>query len=194
MTKRKEWKPPRGGGRDGKLSVLQENFVREYLSCFVGSQAVIKAGYKVKDVNSATTIASRLLTKPYIKHAIDKAKEKNFTQVEVSAEYVTQKLLNIIEATEESNPNASLRGLELLGKHLGMYRDRQEISGPDGAAIQMEQKTKQAVNDFTQRLKRLEQLANGGKQSVSSDDTGEDVGGEASGVAQFPKRTGESGA
>ena len=92
---------------------------------------------------------------------------------EVTADYVLEKLVAIVEETEKGNPNAALRGLELLGKHLGLYKDRQEISGPDGGAIQTEQKTQEHAADFTRKLSRL----------AASAGTGE--------VVSFPVRRGE---
>jgi phage terminase small subunit len=39
------------------------------------------------------------------------------------------------------NPAAANKALELLGKEMGMFKDQHEISGPDGGAIQTEDKT-----------------------------------------------------
>ena len=36
-----------------------------------------------------------------------------------------------------------------------MFKDRQELSGPDGEAIQMEQKTKESADEFNRKLLSL---------------------------------------
>ena len=77
-------------------------------------------------------------------------------EVSVSPEYVLRKLIRTVEkAEQQENHGATLRGLELLAKHLGMFIERQEISGPDGGAIVHEQKVKQDAADFKSRLHKL---------------------------------------
>lgn len=112
---------------------------------------------------------------PLIRAKIDEAMTERRERMELTADYVLTKLIDIVEKQEEGNPQAALRGLELLGKHLGLYRDRQEISGPDGGAIEMEQKVKEDVADFTSSLSRL--IDRGGTPEV----------------VKFPKREGTSG-
>lgn len=151
--------PERGKG--SKLSAKMQNFVDEYFVDFNGSAAVKRAGYKSKAPNR---LAGKLLNHPLVIEAVAEKKKERQEKTELSAEYVIQKLIAIAERNEEGNPTAALRSLELLGKHLGLYRDRQEISGPDGEAIQMEQKVKQNVDEFTSRITRL--AARGGAGSV----------------------------
>lgn len=148
-------------GKGSKLTSKMENFVNEYFVDFNGSAAVKRAGYRSSNPNK---LAVKLLNHPLVAQAVEEKKKERVEKTELSAEYVITKLIAIAERTEESNPNASLRSLELLGKHLGLYKDRQEISGPDGEAIQMEQKVKQNVDDFTSRIARL--AARGGTGSV----------------------------
>ena len=62
-----------------KLTIKEKAFCREYAKTGNASQAVIKAGYKAKDINSASTISTRLLQKVTIKNEIDRligSKEK----------------------------------------------------------------------------------------------------------------------
>jgi phage terminase small subunit len=42
------------------------------------------------------------------------------------------------EVEREVKLNDKVKALELLGKHLGMYTDKKELSGPGGAAIPLE--------------------------------------------------------
>jgi phage terminase small subunit len=150
-----------------------EIFVREYLVDLNASAAVLRAGYKT---NNAHKMGAELLRHPLVKKTIEEQLDNRKERMELTADYVLTKLIDIVEKTEEGNPNAALRGLELLGKHLGLYKDRQEISGPDGGAIEMEQKKIQEnVADFTSSLSRL----------IKRNGT--------TGVTEFPKPEGDSG-
>lgn len=155
-----------------QLTHKQQLFVKEYVVCLNAAEACRRAGYQAKNANR---IGTELLHHPLIRAQIDAHIEKKSKRLELSADYVVQKLISIVEETEKDNPQAALRGLELIGKHLGMYKDRQEISGPDGGAIEMEQRVKEDVADFTSKLSRLAE-SNG-----------------AAGVSIFPKSGSSSG-
>lgn len=146
-------------GKGQTLSPLMVRFVEEYLIDWNASAAVLRAGYKTRNQNR---MGAQLLRHPLVKAEIEKRTEKRRERMELTADYVLNKLVQIVEDTKEGNPQAALRGLELLGKHLGLYRERQEISGPDGEAIKMEQRVKEDVADFTSRLSRLAKSAGTG--------------------------------
>lgn len=149
-------------GRGSKLSRKMRNFVDEYMTDFVGSHAVVRAGYKTTNPDQ---MAAQLLAHPLVKAEIEARRAVKLEKQELKAEYVIQKLIRIVEDTETGNPQAALRGLELLGKHLGMYKERQEISGPDGGAIETMQRTKEDIADFKSKLDRLAE--SGGKGGVT---------------------------
>lgn len=160
-------------GKGSKLSPKAVLFIEYYLADpqLNASLAVLKAGYKT---NNPNRVATDLLRHPLVQKTIQEKQAKRFEKFSVTQDYVLQKLVRIIEDTESGNPQAALRGLELLGKHLGLYRDRTEISGPDGKAIELEQRTQEDIEDFKSSLTRL--ADRGG--------TGE--------VAKFPKPAGSS--
>lgn len=160
---------------DRELTLKQKLFVEAYVSSDGNlTEAARKAGYKGNNLNK---VASELKAKPHIKKAIDELTAKKIKELNVTKEYVLRKLVRTVEkAEDDNNHGATLRGLELLAKHLGMFIERQEISGPDGGAIVHEQKVKQDAADFASRLARL---ANAGG-------TGE--------VLEFPVRRGEGAA
>lgn len=141
-------------GKGSKLSPKAVLFIEHYLAdpSLNASNAVLKAGYKT---NNPNRIATDLLRHPLVMKTIQDKQAKRFEKFSVTQDYVIGKLAKIVEACEEGNPQAALRGLELLGKHLGLYRDRTEISGPDGQAIEMEQRVKEDVSDFKSKLARL---------------------------------------
>lgn len=147
-------------GRGSKLRGKMLLFVEAYLADpdMVGANAVIAAGYKVRPgSDNHYKMAHELLNHPLVKKEVESRLADRREKAELTADYVLSKLVKIVEDTETGNPQAALRGLELLGRHLGLYKDRQEISGPDGEAIQMEQKVNERAADFTSKLSRLAQ-------------------------------------
>jgi len=139
---------------DRELTLKQKLFVEAYVSSDGNlTEAARKAGYKGNNLNK---VASELKTKPNVKKAIDELTAKKIKELNVTKEYVLRKLVRTVEkAEDDNNHSATLRGLELLAKHLGMFIERQEISGPDGGAIVHEQKVKQDAADFKSRLHKL---------------------------------------
>ena len=160
-------------GRPQRLTPKMETFVDCYFANgFNGALAYEQAGYSY--TKDASNEASRLLKHPKVQELVQERKAERKKDSDLSAEYVIQKLIAIADANEADNPTASLRSLELLGKHLGLYKDRQEISGPDGEAIQMmEQKTQENVESFKSKLASLANRRGPGK------------------VTEFPKPTGD---
>ena len=135
------------------LSDRQRVFIEEYLTDLNATQAVIRTGYKTKYPNR---VAFQLMENPAIRIAIDAMRAERAKKSDVTKDFVLIGIQKAIKAAEDAgNHNATLRGYELLAKHLGMFVDRTEISGPDGEAIKMEQKVKEDVADFTSALERL---------------------------------------
>lgn len=142
------------------LTGLQKAYCEEYLVDLNGSAAVLRAGYQTKHPNR---IAFQLMENPAIRLAIAALRAERSKGSDVTKDFVLRGIQKAIKMAEESgNLNALLRGHELLARHLGMFIERQEISGPDGEAIRMEQKVKQDVSDFTSRLSRLAATAGAG--------------------------------
>ncbi len=134
------------------LTGLQKAFVEEYVKDLNGSKAVIRAGYVTKNPNR---ISTKLLQNPGIRFAVDAIKAERAKNSDVTSDYVLKEVTTIIEKFKEANPNAALRGLELLAKHLGMLKERTEISGPDGGAIEYEQRVREDSADFLSQLSSL---------------------------------------
>lgn len=156
------------------LTPLQEIFVSEYLKDFNASKAVLRAGYNTNNPNNQ---GSQLLNTKHVRariqEAIEERKEKSF----VNEDYVLRKIVNTLEKCEKDenfNATAVLRAAELLAKHLGMFVDKQEISGPNGGAIQTEKVTNDAT-DFTRSIARLAKRggARGGVEEVKPGDSSE---------------------
>jgi phage terminase small subunit len=137
-----------------RLTDKQVAFAIHYAATLNGAESVREAGYKCAPGNEIR-MSAELRNHPVIAEFIEEEMDKRRKKADVSAQYVLEKLVKIVEATEENNPQSALRGLELIGKHLGMYRDRQEISGPDGGAIEMKQKVTQDIAEFESAIDRL---------------------------------------
>lgn len=117
------------------------------------SQACIRAGYKTKNPNRMGT---ELLHHPKVRLQIEEEMAKRKERMEFSADFLLAKLMKIIQDDENKTADV-IRAIELAGKSIALWKERQEISGPDGKAIEMEQKVRQDVEDFTSRLSRLSQ-------------------------------------
>lgn len=137
-----------------KLTLKQRKFTAEYLKTGNGTKAAIKAGYSKK---SAQEIASENLSKPIIQEAVASAAQK----LGIDPEFVLGRLKQIsdfnsretvktvvkgnIEIQEEQmiDANAAIRSTELLGKHLGIFSEKLEVTGKDGKdLLPQEQKKK----------------------------------------------------
>jgi phage terminase small subunit len=136
------------------LTDKQKSFVEEYLTDFNGTKAVARAKYESKNPKQ---LACDLLKNPGIRFAIDGLKAQRAENSDVTSDWVLKKIVDTItrcETEDDYNPNAILRGTELLAKHLGMFIERTEISGKDGEAIKYE-KVKQDADDFTSAIASL---------------------------------------
>lgn len=140
------------GDAQGVIDALppqQRLFCEEYVKDFNASQAAVRAGYKAKEPNK---MGYQLLNNPGIRYAIDSLLQERAKSVDVDVNYVTKKIVRSIERAEEKeNEAAVLRGAELLARYLGMFVERQEISGPDGEAIKFEKAQNDAA-DFTSAI------------------------------------------
>jgi len=159
-------------GKGKTLSPKMRAFIDEYMVSQNASEAVLKAGYKTRNQNR---IASELLRHPLVSAEIEKRLAEKQEKTELRADYLVNKLIAIID-NDDQRTSDQLKAIELAGKTLALWRERQEVTGADGDAIKMEQKVKEDVADFTRSLSRL----------VKRGGTGE--------VAEFPKPGSEAGA
>ena len=130
-----------------KLTPKQARFVEEYLIDLNGTQAAIRAGYSK---NSARQIGNENLSKPVIAAAISTAKQERSEATKIDAEYVLQKLHQVVERCLQEvrpalhaktrqpmkdkdgntlytfNAAGANQALALLGKHvqIGAFEDR----------------------------------------------------------------------
>lgn len=146
--------------------------------------------YELSDYESTTTSkatkdksVSELMVHPLVVAEIKRRQAIRAERSEVKAEYLIQKLLEIIDTEQEANPQAALRAIELAGKSIALWKERQEISGPDGEAIRHEQHIKESAADFTNKL-----------QSLAGRNPSQDERDGTSNVVRLTDRRGEGGA
>ena len=115
------------------LTHRRQMFIQEYPIDFNGTQACIRAGYSPKTANEQ---AARLLANVSIQNAIQKAMQERSARVKKTADDVFQDIIETTDAARaEGNFNATLKGLEMQCKCLGMFIDKTEISGKDGMPL-----------------------------------------------------------
>lgn len=129
------------------LSEKHELFAMEYIKDLNAAQAAIRAGYSEK---TARQQGSRLLTNADIRARIDELMGKRKEELNIDTEFVLSRLVEVSEMCMQAKPvmkwnyeerqleetgeytfdsTGANRALELLGKHLGMFKDKIEHSG-----------------------------------------------------------------
>ncbi len=132
-------------GSAKSLTPKQRRFVDEYLVDLNARQAAIRARYSER---TAQEQGSRLLSKAKVQTAVAKAMAERSRRTKITSDYVLAGLQEIAERTMQRVPvldrlgketgqwtfkaGAATRAFELMGKHLGMFVDRHEHSGPGG--------------------------------------------------------------
>ncbi|EFM88762.1 Terminase small subunit [Actinobacillus pleuropneumoniae] len=154
MAKKDEGKPMSETVGKPKLTDKQQRFVEEYLIDLNATQAAIRAGYSA---DTAAVIGCENLTKPNIQFAISEAQKQRCQRTQITQDEVLNRLLENIEIAMGKRktiitipsknadgemvgseiehfvyePSAANKSLELLGKHLGMFKDRVDLTTND---------------------------------------------------------------
>lgn len=102
----------------------QRRFVGEYMVDLNATQAAIRAGYSPK---TAEVIGNQLLKKTLVSNEILKRKAKLSNVVNWTAADVLKRLARL--ADEGYKDSDKIKALELIGRHIGMFQDKVELSG-----------------------------------------------------------------
>lgn len=141
-----------------KLTPKMLSFVDAYFgpANFNQLKAIELSDYNCKTKHSIHQTAAELMNHPLVRAEIDRRMAKREQKSEVKAEYLINKLIEIIDDLDQSEKTSDrLRAIELAGKAIALWKERQEITGADGEAIAIQQDTKEAVADFTSRISSL---------------------------------------
>ena len=131
---------------DMKLNEKQEKFVLEYAKSGNAGAAYRKAGYKVKDDNSAISGASRLLMNANVKERLqelnEEVKNDSIASIQEIKEFWTKVLRNeeveeVVGMTEggpfrlskDCNIKDRIKAAELLGRTSGIFVDNVNVTG-----------------------------------------------------------------
>lgn len=114
-----------------KLTPKQQRFVDEYLIDLNATQAAIRAGYSPK---TAQQIGAENLSKPVIAEAIEQAKAERQKRTLVTQDMVIKGLLTEAEwMGEGSSHSARVAAWKELGKAIGMFTDKLDVTSTDGS-------------------------------------------------------------
>lgn len=144
---------PPNYGPEAKSSYREMLFANAFIRRnFNATDAAKDAGYNGTR-GSLAVLGSRLLKKETVKGLIQKALNKQNYRFQLDSDFVLQSLMEIVERCMQKEPIRDRKGrptgqwkfadrgankaLELLGKHLKLWTERMEITGPGGGPIQL---------------------------------------------------------
>lgn len=109
----------------------QKRFCEEYLIDLNATQAALRAGYAKK---AAYSQGQRLLKNVEIDNYITELKEKQSVRTGITADKVLEELAQLgfapMESCESFKASDKLRALELIGKHIGMFKPDSDSDAP----------------------------------------------------------------
>ncbi len=124
------------------LTPMQTRFVDEYLIDLNAKEAAIRAGYSKK---TAKQLGYKTLQVPAVQEAVTEAMAARSERTKVSQDWIIERLVENVERAMQIKPvldgqgkptgehayqgNVANKGLELLGRHQGMFTDNVKLSG-----------------------------------------------------------------
>jgi phage terminase small subunit len=129
LSKGADRMPP--GRLTGKLK--KRRFAQEYLRDLNARRAAIRAGIPPK---GAHTQATRLLKDVYVRACIEKAQAKLALRYDLTQDKIIRDVIDIGDAAlADGNFATALKAKELIGRHIGMWSNKAEVTGPNGGPI-----------------------------------------------------------
>lgn len=116
------------------MNARQARFITEYMIDLNATQAAIRAGFSKK---TAGQIGHTLLKNVEISRALDEAMFRRAQEMGLTQDRVLGRLAYLsLKGDSLGQISAAARCEELLGKHINMWPDKREITGPGGGPIQ----------------------------------------------------------
>jgi phage terminase small subunit len=131
------------------LTAKQIRFTEEYLVDCNATQAAIRAGYSSRTARAA---GCKLLGIAEVADAISAGRARQAKRTEITQDWVLRSLVTNAERCMQSSPvtdkegapigeyrhepAAANKALELIGRHLGMFPTRHEVTGRDGGPLE----------------------------------------------------------
>lgn len=115
-----------------KLTVKERKFAEGILAGKNKTEAAADAGYKGKR-NTLATLAYELYLKPHIQAYIDERMQKDIITADEILLGIKEIAVNVAEKASDR-----LRAYELLGKHLALFTDKQQVEHGGAMKIEIE--------------------------------------------------------
>lgn len=113
---------------------LQEKFCIEFVRCGNATEAYKRAGYKVRSDKVAGVCAAKLLGNARVQQRIaELRRELDSHKIMDAAE--RRELLTQFARDEETAKPDRLKAMDLLNKMDGVYINKTQVSGADGAPL-----------------------------------------------------------
>jgi phage terminase small subunit len=108
------------------ISKRQKQFVNEYLVDRNATAAAKRAGYAEGSAHNAGCV---LMKKPEIMAAIQKKEIKICEKLDLSVEKIISQIEDVRkECMANQDYRAALKALEMLGRHIGMWREQIDVN------------------------------------------------------------------
>lgn len=112
------------------LNQRQILFIKHYITSNNIAESINKAGYKSRTPSS---FGISLLKRKEIKQEIARLQEEIAKSLEITTEWITQKIRDI---ADNGNNQEKLRALELLGKWKGLFKEQSiNVALFDGSGV-----------------------------------------------------------
>lgn len=130
------------------LTLKQALFAKEYPVDLNATQAAIRAGYSAKTAYSS---GQRMLKDPRVAAVIQAEMEKISKRIEITQDEVARGLWREAHFFGDgASHGARVSAWANLARHLGMYKEKVEVTGKDGGPVEVIDATRvrEEIEDF----------------------------------------------
>jgi hypothetical protein len=115
------------------IRTRKERFALEYLKDLKGEKAAVRAGFPPA---GARTQASRMLRDVEVREMLAMHEARLAAKYDLAHDKVIRDIIDLGERAELGGQFATaLRAKELAGRHVGMWPNKAEVTGPNGGPI-----------------------------------------------------------